>query len=146
MINGVTIHKHKTHIDERGFFREIFRFNENFKKIEIGQLSHSLVNQGVIKSWHGHKYQYQWNYVISGYIKVALFDNRKRSSTYRKILEIDVENSIENATSYFFPPGVMHGYECIKGPINIIYVTSGTYDLDDEIRKTKTDLNLDYHF
>ena len=27
--------------------------------------------------------------------------------------------------AYFFPPGVMHGYECVTGPLHIIYVTSG---------------------
>jgi dTDP-4-dehydrorhamnose 3,5-epimerase len=36
--------------------------------------------------------------------------------------------------SYKFPPGVVHGYKCINGPMNIIYITSGIYDLDDEVR------------
>ena len=37
-------------------------------------------------------------------------------------------------TVYRFPPGVAHGYKCINGPANIIYVTSGQYDLKDEVR------------
>ena len=41
----------------------------------------------------------------------------------------------KNPVGYFFPPGVLHGYKCIKGPMNIIYTTSGVYDKkQDEVR------------
>ena len=33
-----------------------------------------------------------------------------------------------------FPQGVAHGYKCINGPANVIYVTSGQYDMEDEVR------------
>ena len=57
MIEGIKIIPIKTHEDERGFFREIFRFQEQFTNPSVGQLSHSLVREGVIKGWHGHVYQ-----------------------------------------------------------------------------------------
>jgi len=144
-INDVKIIELTTHTDERGFFREIFRFSENFKNLIVEQLSHSLVNEGVIKAWHGHKYQSQWNYVISGEIKVCLYDNRKESNTHNKNMEFVV--GIEsNPIAYFFPPGVFHGYKCLSGPMNIIYATSGVYDLNDEIRKTSEELNINYNW
>ena len=115
------------------FFREIFRFPNQFKNVPIGQLSHSLVQEGVVKAWHGHVYQSQWNYVVSGQIKVALLDKREKSSTYNEVMEFIVGE--EKPIAYFFPPGVFHGYKCEKGPMQIIYVTSGTYDLEDEIRE-----------
>ena len=49
----------ETHEDERGFFREIFRFSKQFEGVPVGQLSHSLVEEGVIKAWHGHVHQSQ---------------------------------------------------------------------------------------
>jgi len=134
MIEGVKTIKLKTHNDERGFFREIFRFEEQFPGVSVGQLSHSMVKEGVIKGWHGHVYQSQWNYVVSGKINVALFDDRKNSSTYRELMEFAVGDD-GDALAYFFPPGVLHGYKCVSGPMHIIYVTSGIYDLDDEVRK-----------
>ena len=143
MIDGVKIINLTTHEDERGSFREVFRFPEQFQGIPIGQLSHSRVNEGVIKSWHGHVYQSQWNYVVSGQIKVALYDDRKDSSTYKKTIEFVAGDEVESI-AYFFPPGVLHGYKCTKGPMQIIYITSGIYDLDDEIRKSNKDLNIDY--
>ena len=133
MIEGVKITKLKTHKDERGFFREIFRFEEQFPGVSVGQLSHSMVQEGVIKGWHGHVYQSQWNYVVSGKINVALFDDRKDSSTYGALMEFDVGHDKETI-AYFFPPGVLHGYKCTSGPMHIIYATSGAYDLDDEVR------------
>ena len=132
MIAGVEIIDLMTYPDERGFFREIFRFNEQFEGIGVGQLSHSLVNEGVAKGWHGHVYQHQWNYVLAGKINVALYDNREASPTFRELMEFTVGDSAP--VGYFFPPGVLHGYRCVSGPMQIIYVTSGSYDLDDETR------------
>ena len=134
MIEGVKLIKLKTHKDGRGFFREIFRFEEQFPDVSVRQLSHSMVKKGVIKGWHGHVYQSQWNYVVSGKINVALFDDRQDSSTYGEIMEFAVGDD-ENSLAYFFPRGVLHGYKCIIGPMHIIYATSGIYDLDDEVRK-----------
>ena len=143
MIDGVKIVELTTHEDERGFFREIFRFPEQFEDVAVGQMSHSLVKEGVVKAWHGHVYQSQWNYVVSGQIQVAFYDNREDSSTYKETVEFVAGDGMVPA-AYFFPPGVLHGYKCKHGPMQIIYVTSGVYDLKDEIRNTNKDLNIDY--
>ena len=143
MIDGVIIKEIKTFDDERGFFREVFRFSEEFKYIEVGQLSHSLVNEGVIKGWHGHKKQSQWNYVVNGKIKVVLIDNRENSKSYGVKMEFVVGDE-EMPVAYFFPCGVLHGYKCLKGPMNIIYVTSGAYDLQDELRIDFENSNIEH--
>lgn len=143
MIEGVFIKDLTTHSDERGFFREIFRFPEEFEGTGVGQLSHSLVREGVVKAWHAHKEQSQWNYVVSGRIKVALHDNRKESPTFRETMEFIIGDE-EKPRAYFFPSGVLHGYKCIKGPLHIIYVTSGVYDLSDEVRIPKDDPSIGY--
>ena len=145
MIKDVVISDIKTHTDSRGFFREIFRFSENYENISVGQISHSRVQKGVIKGWHGHVYQHQWNYVTTGLLKVALLDNRKDSPTYLNLIEKIVGDD-KHPFAYYFPPGVLHGYKCIKGPMNIIYVTSGVYDLDDEVRIDFDFFNDTYKF
>ncbi len=141
MIEGVVIKELVTHNDERGFFREVFRVRE--EKIDIGQLSHSLVKQGVVKAWHGHKKQTQWNYVTRGQIKVALYDSRPESKTYRQIMEFVVGEN-ETPKVYFFPVGVLHGYQCVRGPMHIIYLTSGTYDPMEEVRVDLNDPMIGY--
>ena len=137
MIEGVKIIELTTHGDNRGFFREIFRFSEQFADVLVGQLSHSMVKEGVVKAWHGHVYQSQWNYIVSGQIKVALFDNRKDSNTFEKTIEF-IAGDEAKPIAYYFPPGILHGYKCIHGPMQIIYVTSEVYDLNDEVRVSKS--------
>ncbi|MDB4051008.1 dTDP-4-dehydrorhamnose 3,5-epimerase family protein [Flavobacteriaceae bacterium] len=133
MINGVEIKVSKPHVDHRGFFLEIVRNEGDFMAEGIGQLSHSLVYSGVIKAWHAHKVQAQWNYVLNGIIYVALYDNRPGSSTFGETMTFLCGDN-QNKTIYKFPSGVLHGYKCINGPMNILYITSGKYDLNDEIR------------
>jgi len=145
VINGVKIIELTTHEDDRGFFREIFRYSEEFKGVAVGQLSHSLVKEGVIKGWHGHREQSQWNYVVAGLIKVALYDNRADSLTYKETMEF-LTGDGEEPKGYFFSPGVLHGYECVKAPMHIIYVTSGVYDLTDEIRFALDDLEIGFNW
>jgi dTDP-4-dehydrorhamnose 3,5-epimerase len=143
MIEGVAFRDLVTHADERGFFREIIRTTDESFAAGFGQLSHSLVNAGVLKAWHAHREQSQWNYVVTGLIKVALHDTRPDSRTYRKTMEFCAGDN-QQARVYFFPPGVAHGYRCVNGPMHIIYVTSGTYDLKDEVRLPHDDPTIGY--
>ena len=71
--------------------------------------------------------------MITGKIKVTLFDKRSDSITRNEKVEFYAGN--EDPVAYFFPPGVFHGYKCMEGPMHIVYVTSGTYDIDDELRE-----------
>ena len=133
-MDKIKIIKLTTHEGDCGFFREIFRFPEQFEGIPVGQLSHSMVQEGAVKAWHGHVCQSQWNYVVSGQLQVALFDNRKDSTSYKELMEFVVGDDEEEPSAYFFSPGILQAYKCVKGPVQIIYVTSGVYDLEDEVR------------
>jgi dTDP-4-dehydrorhamnose 3,5-epimerase len=143
MIDGVVYKDLVTHTDQRGFFREIVRHNDVVFGAGFGQLSHSLVHAGVVKAWHAHRDQTQWNYVLAGLIKVALHDTRADSSTYRETIEF-LAGDDQPARLYAFPPGVAHGYHCLEGPVHVIYVTSGTYDLNDEVRIPHDDPAIGY--
>jgi dTDP-4-dehydrorhamnose 3,5-epimerase len=132
VVDGVVIKKLVTHKDQRGFFREVIRFPSEFAEVPVGQISHSFVNEGVFKGWHAHENQHQWNYVVRGKINVVLLDDRQNSKTYRQFVEFAAGD--EEPVSYYFPPGVLHAYKCIKGPMEIIYITSGIYDPTEEIR------------
>ena len=132
-IEGVSVKKLITHADKRGFFREILRETDDLFSEGFGQLSHSLVYSGVVKAWHAHKVQSQWTYAVTGTLKVALHDLREDSLTYHNTMEFVVGENTESIV-YMFPQGVAHGYKCINGPANVIYVTSGQYDMEDEVR------------
>jgi dTDP-4-dehydrorhamnose 3,5-epimerase-like enzyme len=141
LIDDVQVISLTTHKDERGFFREIFRINAN-NTGSVKQISHSFVKQDVKKGWHAHVYQTQWNYVVSGRLRVVLIDNRSESKTHGNIMSFNAGQ--DDLIGYVFPPGILHGYLCVKGPVNIIYGTSGYYDLSDEVRIPLTDFKQSY--
>jgi dTDP-4-dehydrorhamnose 3,5-epimerase len=143
MINGVSFKELIIHPDERGFFRELIRETDSFAQENIAQTSHSLVYAGVVKAWHAHTEQTQWNYVVNGLIYVALHDMRKESSTYGETMTF-LSGDHQKTIIYKFPPGVAHGYKCVHGPMNIIYYTSGIYDPNDEIRVEHDDKTIGF--
>jgi dTDP-4-dehydrorhamnose 3,5-epimerase len=145
MIEGVEFKELITHADERGYFREIIRANDLFFAPGFGQLSHSLVYQGVIKAWHAHKVQTQWTYGICGLLKVVLHDNRPDSPTHRETMEFLIGDH-QPSRVYCLPPGVLHGYICLYGPAHVIYVTSGFYDLADEVRIPHNDPSIGHNW
>jgi dTDP-4-dehydrorhamnose 3,5-epimerase len=143
VIDGVTLKDIITHGDDRGFFREIIRGTDDFFADGFGQLSHSLVQQGVLKAWHGHVHQTQWTYAASGVLRVAIHDLRPDSPTRGVTEEVTIGDG-HAAVVYRLPPGVVHGYRCVAGPAHVIYVTSGTYDPADEVRVPHDGVSIAY--
>ncbi len=143
MIDGVAIKNLKTHRDERGYFREIIRATDDFFEEGFGQWSHSLMYSGVIKAWHIHKNQTDWWYVYTGVLKVALYDKRPKSSTCGQTMEIMLGEN-QDASVLKIPPGVAHGCKCISGPASLFYITSHTYNPQEEGRIPHDDSEIGY--
>jgi dTDP-4-dehydrorhamnose 3,5-epimerase len=143
MIEGVVIKELVTHPDERGFFRELIRANDDFFAEGFGQWSHSLMHQGVAKAWHVHRRQTDWWYVGSGLIKMAMHDTRPDSPTYRVTMDVLLGDH-QPARIVKVPPGVAHGCKCLGGPAHLFYMTSHTYDAADEGRIPHDDSTIGY--
>ncbi len=123
----------KENKDKRGFFTEIFRIDQLDFKSKILQVSHSFTKKNILKGWHFHKKQTQWNYLLEGKIKVFLIDNRKNSKTYRKIKSFIIDSK-KNKTVYFFPANIGHAYIAISQKNHMIYGTSGNYEIKEEYK------------
>lgn len=143
-IEGVVWQALVTHGDHRGFFRELIRPTGATPAATVGQVSHSRVHAGVVKGWHGHRAQYQWTYVAAGALWVVLVDARAGSPTSGVVAEARVGPDT-GAVMYGFPPGVLHGYKCLADA-DVVYLTSGTYDLADEVRVAVGDPSVPYDF
>jgi dTDP-4-dehydrorhamnose 3,5-epimerase len=143
MIDKVVLKSLVTHTDERGFFREIIRVTDDFFQEGFAQWSHSLMYSGVIKAWHIHKRQTDWWYVGNGVLKVALYDTREDSPSYREVMEL-LMGEDQPAQVLKIPPGVAHGCKCIDESVNLFYMTSRIYDPDDEGRIPYDDGEIGY--
>ena len=132
-ISGVKFIKIKSHNDKRGFFREIFRLDNKYNNgIKFKQISHSRTKRNILKGWHFHKRQYQWNYLLSGKIKLYLLDNRINSKTYKKKFTTTLDS--KSQFLYFLPPHVGHAYKTLNKENHMIYATSGYYELNEEYK------------
>lgn len=126
------------HPDERGFFEELIRKSDPFFSEGFGQLSRSSMVEGVVKAWHIHKKQVDWWYVIKGLIKVALYDTRNK-----EIMEFLLGEGGQDIVLKI-PAGVAHGLKVLKGPTELVYVTSGEYDKNEEGRIAYNDATIGY--
>ncbi len=111
MIDGVKIKKLNVIPDERGRLMEILRADDDIF-IKFGQVYMTTVYPGVVKAWHYHKKQADNFTVISGMLKVALYDARDGSPTKGEVNEFFL--GVHNPALIQIPKGVVHGFKCIS--------------------------------
>lgn len=144
-ITGVEIKALVSHPDQRGFFREVVRVSDDFftrnddRSNPFGQWSHSCMQQNVVKAWHYHHQQYDWWYCAIGQIETVLFDNRQESPTYKNKMVMRMGDRARYGEDTYcvcvkIPPGVLHGLKVLSSEAHLFYITSQTYDANEEGR------------
>lgn len=129
IIKGVQVKKLIKHVDDRGFFMELLRDDDNLLK-KFGQASMSLSYPGVIKAFHYHKLQDDLWFFPKGNAQVVLHDLREDSPTkgLTNVFYMGEHNSI----LLVIPKGVAHGYRVLGNePAIITYFTTMSYNPQD---------------
>lgn len=117
MINGIKITKLKQIKDRRGSIMHMLRKDSDVFK-RFGEIYFSTINKNFVKAWHLHK-EATLNYVcISGKIRLVLFDDRKKSSTYGEHFEITL--SPKNYFLITIPPLIWNGFKNLSKSTSII--------------------------
>ncbi len=116
-IEGVNIKQLRKIPDERGSIMHMLRVDdENFEK--FGEVYFSTAYPGAIKGWHEHTKQVQNYAVVSGMIKLVMYDIRKQSKTRGNLIEIFMGDL--NYVLVRIPTGVINGYKCIGDKTAIV--------------------------
>lgn len=111
MIEGVKVKKLKVITDERGRLMEILRSDDDvFEK--FGQVYMTTAKPGVVKAWHYHRLQDDYFVCVHGKIKLALYDPRKGSPTYKEVNEFIL--GLEEPVLVRIPKRVYHGFKCVS--------------------------------
>lgn len=145
-IEGVKVKKLLKHSDDRGFFAEILRDDEEWLS-HFGQLSWSTSYPGVIKAFHYHEKQDDIWFFPSGNAQVVLYDLRAFSSTkgQTNVFYMGEHNPI----LLFIPRGVAHGYRVLgENSATIIYCTTKSYNHSspDEKRLSWNDEQIGFNW
>ena len=120
MIDGVRVKKLKVISDERGKLMEILRNDDEIFQ-QFGQVYMTTTFPGIIKAWHYHKLQTDNFVCVSGKIKLALYDSRESSPTYKEINEFIL--GLEEPLLVQIPPLIYHGFKCISDTEAIVINT-----------------------
>jgi len=108
MIDGVVIKPLRKIPDERGSIYHMLRRDDPVFE-QFGEIYFSKVYPGVVKGWHIHK-EMTLNYaVVSGMIKLVLFDERAGSPTKGQVQEIYAGE--DNYCLIKVPPMVWNGFK-----------------------------------
>ncbi|MDI3312016.1 MAG: dTDP-4-dehydrorhamnose 3,5-epimerase family protein [Thermoanaerobacterium sp.] len=110
MIDGVIVKPLKKIPDERGCIFHMLR-NDYPEFEQFGEIYFSMVYPNAIKAWHLHKKMILNYAVISGMIKLVLYDDRENSPTKGELMEIFTGE--QNYCLIKIPSGIWNGFKGI---------------------------------
>jgi dTDP-4-dehydrorhamnose 3,5-epimerase len=142
MIHGVSIHPLTQILDERGKIMHMLRADDpHFER--FGEIYFSTIYPGVVKAWHLHK-EMALNYaVVSGTIKLVLYDDRLGSTTYGEVMELFVGEG--NYVLVKIPPLVWNGFKGISAtPAIVANCATLPHDPDEISRIDPFDNSIPY--
>jgi dTDP-4-dehydrorhamnose 3,5-epimerase len=125
-IHDVVIKKLVTHSDDRGYFREVLRDDDNLLK-RFGQTAVTKTYPGVIKAFHWHQHQDDLWYIADGMARIVLYDRRPTSPTCG-VTQV-VYAGEDNPVLVLIPAGLAHGYQVLGNkPVILFYHVTQSYD------------------
>lgn len=142
MIDGVVITPLRRIPDERGKVMHILKSSDD-GFVRFGEVYCSTVFPGVVKGWTRHR-EMTLNYaVVSGMIKLVLFDGRRDAATHGMLREIYVGD--DHYVRVTVPPGVWYGFKGVgTREAFIINVTDLPHDPDEMERMDPHDNPIPY--
>lgn len=131
-IDGVVVKKLNKIPDERGSIMHMLK-KEDAEFNNFGEIYFSTIYPGVIKGWHIHK-EMELNYtVVSGNIKLVLYDERENSPTKGNLLEIFMGDN--NYILVKIPKMIWNGFKGIGMQETIVANCASLSHRPDEIER-----------
>lgn len=142
MIDGVRIQPLRRIPDERGAIMHMMRRDDPWFE-QFGEIYFSMIYPGVVKGWHLHT-RMTLNYtVVTGAIKLALYDGREDSTTARQVQEIFLGPA--NYALVTVPPGVWNGFKGIgTSPAVVANCATEPHDPEEIVRRDPFDPGIPY--
>jgi dTDP-4-dehydrorhamnose 3,5-epimerase len=103
---GVSLYDCKVHIDDRGSLCEMFNPGWGWNDNPMVYAYYFTVRPGKVKGWGIH-YKHESRYfIIAGEVELVFYDDRKESSTYKKIFKVYLSEQDKKAIN--IPSGIYH--------------------------------------
>jgi len=135
-IAGVEIRPLRVVRDDRGAVLQVLRCDApHFRR--FGEVYFSLVNPGAVKAWHRH-HRSIVNYAVPlGQVKLAMYDDRRRSLTAGAVAELVI--GIENYCLVTIPPFVWSGFVSVAATPSLVANCSTWPHTDEDVDRLSSD-------
>ena len=142
MIKDVQVHPLRQISDERGKVMHMLRCDDPWFE-KFGEIYFSVVYPGGIKGWHLHK-RMTLNYaVVSGMIKLVLYDDREGSPTRGEVQEFFTGE--DNYALITIPSGVWNGFKGLGvKPAIVANCATERHDPEEIVRLDPFTENIPY--
>lgn len=143
-IVGVIVKPLKLLPNERGRLMEVQRCDDP-EFPGFGQVYVTQSFGGVIKAWYRHKVQVDQIAVITGLVKLVLYDDRAVSPTRGAIQEIMLGELAPRLV--LIPPGIWHGFKAVgEGSAFLLHLNDQPFidSAPDEERRDPNDSAIPY--
>ncbi len=124
-IQGATLTRLDTHVDDRGSLTVILR-NDHPGFTQFGQVylvgNHAV---GTIRAWHKHSVMWDWFFISHGCAKFGLVDDRAKSPTHG--VQWAVTIAAQSPAVLGVPPGVFHGWMSLAHDTQLISIADQRY-------------------
>jgi dTDP-4-dehydrorhamnose 3,5-epimerase len=126
--------------DNRGTVKRFIRAED--MPSGFGECYLTTIYKDIIKGWHGY-FTKTLNYaVVSGMVKLVLFDIRTQSPTYKQFQEIYLGDL--NYCRVTIPPLIMNAFQGISSESVIVVATDEIFNENMTIRKSTQDIPYDW--
>ena len=144
MIQGVSIRPLKQIPDERGKVMHMLRRDDPWFE-RFGEIYFSVIYPGAIKAWHLHKIM-TLNYgVVSGAIKLVLYDDRDGSPTKGELQEIFTGEECYSLIT--IPPNIWNGFKGIGAkPALVANCATDPHDPSEIVRMDPFSKKIPYNW
>jgi dTDP-4-dehydrorhamnose 3,5-epimerase len=136
-IEGAWLAESPVWSDDRGFFREWFKFEDvkaaTGREFGIEQANISVSSVGTLRGIHysiAPRGQAKWITCVAGSIKDVIVDIRPDSQTFGKWIEVILKG--DSGQAVFISEGLGHGFVALEDNTSVAYLVSTPFSPTDE--------------
>ncbi len=130
LIDGVVVREVRSVITANSVTTEICRSDWNIVDGVVKQTIYVSLRGNAISAWHQHRGRWDYIFVVSGHMRVVLYDPRPGSPTGGQVDIVHL--SPQRPQLLAVPPSVWHGVQNLSNEVSsFVNLFNELYDYDD---------------
>jgi dTDP-4-dehydrorhamnose 3,5-epimerase len=130
LIENVQVREVRNVVTRNGITTELFRAEWGLMDNAIAHMIHVTLRPGALSAWHMHKLKTDYLFVVSGLVRLVLYDGRDDSPTFGHVNEFHLSHARPQVIA--IPPNVFHGLQNLDaGNSTFVNYFDAQYEYED---------------